>query len=132
MGEVLHLPSRIPPAHRQRYLRVLAARGCDAVQSGHGGFHRSTNARRVLVRMSVPTGGIGMSVAEMKREVIGLLDRMPQAKVATVYDFVQFLTEREDQKNWALAQEQSAAYRDWLGADNDVYDEVFADAAETR
>jgi hypothetical protein len=42
------------------------------------------------------------------------------------------LTEREDQKDWARAQEQSAAYRDWLGADNDVYDEVFADAAETR
>jgi len=68
----------------------------------------------------------------MKREVIGLMDRMPEATVSTVYDFVQFLTERQDHDRWAHAQTQSAAYRDWVGADNDVYDEVFADAPETR
>lgn len=73
-----------------------------------------------------------MSVSEMKREVLGLLERMPEAKVATVYDFVCFLMEREDQSEWASAQAQSAAYQEWLSADNSVYDEVFADAVETR
>ena len=30
------------------------------------------------------------------------------------------------------AQSQSAAYQEWVGGDNDIYDEVFADAYPTR
>jgi len=41
---------------------------------------------------------------------------------------VQFLTERDLQAAWISAQSQSAAYQEWIGSDNDIYDEVFADA----
>jgi hypothetical protein len=45
---------------------------------------------------------------------------------------LQFLAERELQMARLNAQSQSAAYRQWLGSDNDIYDEVFADAVPTR
>jgi len=40
---------------------------------------------------------------------------------------VQFLAERELQVAWINAQSQSVAYQEWIGRDNDIYDEVFAD-----
>jgi len=44
-----------------------------------------------------------MTAVQLTREITSLLDALP-------------------------AQSQSAAYQEWVGSDNDVYDEVFADA----
>jgi len=46
--------------------------------------------------------------------------------------FVQFLAERDLQAAWISAQSQSVAYQEWVGRDNDIYDEVFADAYPAR
>ena len=76
-----------------------------------------------------------MSAVQLKGQITTLLDTLPAPTpygVATVFDFVQFLTERERQTAWMSAQSQSAAYQEWLGRDNDVYDEVFADVASAR
>jgi exoribonuclease R len=73
-----------------------------------------------------------MSAVQLKGQITTLLNTLPAPKLATVFDFVQFLTERELQTAWMSAQSQSAAYQEWLGSDNDVYDEVFADAVPTR
>ena len=40
----------------------------------------------------------------------------------------QYLVERGLQAAWISAQSQSAACQEWIGSDNDIYDEVFADA----
>jgi len=60
--------------------------------------------------------------------------RLKVAKVAglLIPPFVQFLTEQERQINWMNAQRQSAAYQEWAGSDNDIYDEIFADAHPAR
>ena len=71
-------------------------------------------------------------IVELKRQVASLLDTLPETKLAVVFDFVQFLNEQERQMDWMNAQRQSAAYQEWAGSDNDIYDEIFADAHPAR
>jgi len=73
-----------------------------------------------------------MAVTQVKYQLTSLLDALPESKLAVVLDLVQFLLERDLQAGWANAQNQSAIYREWVGGDNDVYDEVFGDADSTR
>ena len=73
-----------------------------------------------------------MIVVQLKRQITSLLDALPEPKLAAVFDFVQFLAERNLQAAWLSAQSQSAAYQEWIGSDNDIYDEVFAGAYPTR
>ncbi|MBU0491922.1 MAG: hypothetical protein KKA73_13550 [Chloroflexi bacterium] len=72
------------------------------------------------------------TTVQLKDQIAALLDTLPAHTLTTVFDFVQFLAEREQQIAWMNAQSQSAAYQEWLGNDNDIYDEVFADAIPTR
>jgi len=69
-----------------------------------------------------------MIAVQLKREITSLLDALPEPKLTVVFDFVQFLAERDLQAAWISAQSQSAAYQEWVGGDNDIYDEVFDDA----
>jgi hypothetical protein len=69
-----------------------------------------------------------MTAIQLKYEITSLLEVLPEPKLAVVFDFVQFLAERELWVGWMKAQSQSAAYHEWVGSDNDIYDEVFADA----
>jgi len=64
---------------------------------------------------------------ELKHQVVSLLDTLSEAKLAVIFDFVQFLAEQGQEVDWMNAQSQSAAYQEWVGSDNDIYDEVFAD-----
>jgi hypothetical protein len=73
-----------------------------------------------------------MITVPLKRQITSLLDALPEPKLVVVFDFVQFLVERDLQAAWINAQSQSAAYQEWIGSDNDIYDEVFADAYPAR
>ncbi len=73
-----------------------------------------------------------MTATQVKYELTALLDTLPETKLAVVFDFAQFLAERESRAGWMNAQSQSVAYQEWVGRDNDIYDEVFADANPTR
>lgn len=68
-----------------------------------------------------------MSATQLKYQITSFLDTLPEPKLAVVFDFVQFLAERESQAAWMGAQSQSAAYQEWVGSDNDTYDKVFDD-----
>jgi hypothetical protein len=81
---------------------------------------------------SVPQGGVHVIAVQLKREITSLLDALPEPKLAVIFDFVQFLAERDLQAAWISAQSQSAAYQEWIGSDNDIYDEVFADVYPAR
>jgi hypothetical protein len=72
-------------------------------------------------------GGKPMTTVQLKREITSLLDVLPEPKLTVVFDFVQFLAERDLQAAWISAQSQSAAYQEWTGSDNNIYDEVFDD-----
>lgn len=69
-----------------------------------------------------------MLTVQLKRQITSMLDTLPEPKLTVVFDLVQFLAERDLPSAWMSAQSQSAAYQEWIGSDNDVYDEVFADA----
>jgi len=69
-----------------------------------------------------------MLAVQLKRQITSLLDTLPEPKLAVIFDFVQFLAERDLQAAWISAQSQAAAYQEWVGSDNDIYDQVFADA----
>ena len=58
--------------------------------------------------------------------------KIPCQPSAFVVYYVQFLAERDLQAAWISDQSQPAAYQEWIGSDNDVYDEVFADAYPAR
>ncbi len=73
-----------------------------------------------------------MMAAELKEHIVSVLDNLPEAKLAAVLDFAQFLAEREQQMAWLEAQSRSATYQDWLSDENDIYDEVFADVTQAR
>ncbi len=73
-----------------------------------------------------------MTANQLKDRITSLLDALPEAKLAVAFDFVQFLAERELQMAWLNAQSQSASFQEWLGSDNDIYDEVFANAVPAR
>ncbi len=65
-----------------------------------------------------------MTATLLEYQITTLLDALPEPKLAVVYDFAQFLVERELRSGWMNAQSQSTAYQEWVGGDNDVYDEV--------
>jgi hypothetical protein len=73
-----------------------------------------------------------MTTAQVRHQLTTLLDLLPEPKLAAVFDFAQFLAERELQAGWINAQSQSVAYQELVSQDNDIYDEVFADAHPTR
>ncbi len=73
-----------------------------------------------------------MTSTEIKHELVDMLATLPEAKLMVVYDFVQFLAERGAQTEWMTSQQSSAAYREWVSAENDIYDQVFADVNPTR
>ena len=70
-----------------------------------------------------------MTVAQLQQEIAALLPNLPEPKLVAVSEFVRFLIEREPQTTWFEAQSQSCAYQEWVGPDNDIYDQVFADVA---
>ncbi len=73
-----------------------------------------------------------MTATELKYQLTTLLDALPEPKLAVVYDLTRFLLERELLAGWVNAQSQSAAYQEWVGSENDIYDKVFADAYPAR
>jgi hypothetical protein len=73
-----------------------------------------------------------MTAVQLKREITSLLDVLPEPKLAVIFDFVQFLAERDLQAAWISAQSQSSAYQEWGGSDNYIYDEVLDDVCPAR
>ena len=70
-----------------------------------------------------------MTLLEMKQQIHTLVDSLPEIKLALVFDFLQFVTQREAVAELLWMQMQSDAYREWLGEDNDIYDQVFANVS---
>jgi hypothetical protein len=68
-----------------------------------------------------------MTTAQLQQEIASLISMLPEPKLTAVFEFVRFLVEREPQTVWLNAQSQSHAYQEWVGPDNDIYDQVFAD-----
>ena len=68
-----------------------------------------------------------MTIVEMKEKISELVDTLPEMKLAVLLDFLEFIYERETASDLLLMQMQSGAYQEWVGEENDIYDQVFAD-----
>ena len=71
-----------------------------------------------------------MTAVEMKKQIYNLVDTLSIPQLILVYEFVQFVAQRENTP-WMDAQLRSSAYQEWVGSENDIYDEVFADVVPT-
>jgi hypothetical protein len=67
-----------------------------------------------------------MNISEKLKRVVEQLD---EEELSTLLDFAIFIQSR---KNSPATMVESQAYRDWLSAENDIYDELFADELSTR
>lgn len=70
-----------------------------------------------------------MTAVQIRQEIVTLVQRLPDSKLPDVFDFVRDLVDDVCQASWFEAQSHSQAYLDWVGAENDIYDEVFTDVA---
>ena len=64
-----------------------------------------------------------MAAVQLKHCITSLLDTLPESQLAVVFDFMQFLRESDLPPVWMNAHRQSAAYQEWVGSENDIYDE---------
>jgi hypothetical protein len=62
----------------------------------------------------------------VKERVHAIIEALPDDELMTLFDFAQYLADREAHGSLLQAQMQSSAYQEWVGEDNDIYDEVFA------
>jgi hypothetical protein len=68
----------------------------------------------------------------VKKRVHVLVDTLPESKLMTLLDFAQFLETREEESELFEAQMQSTAYQEWVGEENDIYDELFSCESTAR
>lgn len=69
---------------------------------------------------------MGMDIHEKLKCVV---EQLNQEELSTLLDFALFLQRK---RKSAATMVESQAYTEWLSAENDIYDELFADELSTR
>jgi hypothetical protein len=75
-----------------------------------------------------------MSKTALKKKLSSLLDELPERKLEVLYDLARFLQNQRSRESQELFRMQmsSNAYREWLSAENDIYDKVFKNEIKKR
>jgi hypothetical protein len=75
-----------------------------------------------------------MSKTTIKKKLSVLIDELPERKLEVLYDLARFLQSQRSQESQEFfrMQMRSNAYREWLSAENDIFDEVFRDEIKKR
>jgi hypothetical protein len=60
----------------------------------------------------------------LRRKLLTIIDQLPDEKLAILLNLALLLKTGKESVQSMLA---SQAYQDWLSAENDIYDELFAD-----
>ena len=68
-----------------------------------------------------------MKSPDAKDRLVEIIDSLPSSKLEVVLDFATYLKERANSEDFTWMQINSNAYDEWLGSENDVYDQVFHD-----
>ncbi len=68
---------------------------------------------------------------DCKQRLVEILDSIPENKLEALLDFASYLKDKGQAEDFLRMQSRSMAYREWLGSDNDIYDEVFKDEPAT-
>jgi hypothetical protein len=75
------------------------------------------------------TGLFGDCPMNLRQDVLNLIEQMPEEQLALLLPLI--LSVRGDAAE-TLSSEASIAYESWVGPENDIYDEVFADELAAR
>ena len=65
----------------------------------------------------------------IREKMINLVEQMPEEQLAILFPLAQSIT---NNRSHIISSETSNAYESWVSAENDIYDEVFADDLATR
>jgi len=65
----------------------------------------------------------------LRRELLNLIEHMSDQQLALLLPQVLWLREHQAE---AVSSEASEAYQSWIGAENDIYDEIFANELTTQ
>jgi hypothetical protein len=60
----------------------------------------------------------------IRQKILTIIEQVPDNKLTTLLNLVFFLKRRQESVQPMLV---SQAYQDWLSAENDIYDEIFAE-----
>ncbi len=68
-----------------------------------------------------------MNKTMLKKRISLLIDELPERKLEVLYELARFLQSQRSRESQELFRMQmsSNAYREWVSAENDIYDEVF-------
>ena len=65
----------------------------------------------------------------IRQEILSLIGQLSDEQLAVLLPLVLSM---RDNKGSAFSSETSQSYQDWVGAENDIYDEIFADDLAAR
>jgi len=65
----------------------------------------------------------------IRQKLLTIIEQLPDDKLAILLNLALFLTRGKESVQPMLI---SQAYQDWLSAENDIYDELFADELAKR
>lgn len=75
-----------------------------------------------------------MRKGSLVKKLNEVISDLPERKLETLYEIACFLQSRRNMEGQGLFKMQirSHAYKEWLSAENDVYDEIFKDEIKKR
>ena len=75
-----------------------------------------------------------MKKMALKRKLNVLINELPETKLQILYELACFFQSRRsrESQDFFRMQMSSKAYEEWLGSENDIYDEVFGDEIKKR
>ena len=73
-----------------------------------------------------------MRITEAKEKLDEIISVLSENRLKEVIDFASYLRSKEETEELFEMQISSKTYMDWLGPENNIYDEVFKDEIEQR
>ncbi len=68
-------------------------------------------------------------MSNIRQEILNLIGQLSDEQLAVLLPLIISLQENQDS---VFSNETSQAYQDWVGAENDIYDQIFADDLAAR
>jgi nitrate reductase assembly molybdenum cofactor insertion protein NarJ len=67
-----------------------------------------------------------MTTLAKRKQAQRFLNELPDQKIEVALDFLSYLKEKQQAEDMFKMQMRSAAYKEWLSEENDIYDKVFS------
>ena len=68
-------------------------------------------------------------MSNIRQEILNLIGQLSDEQLSVLLPLIISMQENQDR---VFSSETSQAYQNWVGAENDIYDEIFADDLAAR